>query len=286
MRAICSNVPRLKYLRVPGPYELFYLTLPCRNHLPTSKLVAPPNVLHKLSSPSATGPSTVSSFKAASQKPTTVYRLAGAPPISRRIASYHIPVAAMNSVVHQHHQLAQYRNLQPQPNPALHNGSQPHLNHHTLASQTGIDLSGLEDADPVFHPDLHRLQDASNVQTFRTPHPYDRTLEHHHIHQQHGSPHTPQQHAIHYNVLTPTLGVHPQHSSIGRLQQEEEFYNTPDTNENKSNGHLSTRLVPNPPNLEEWRQRLFEVDEMITLSEDEYVTSVCGLKSVLTLLAS
>lgn len=31
------------------------------------------------------------------------------------------------------------------------------------------------------------------------------------------------------------------------------------------------RLVPDPPNLEYWRQRLFHVDEMITLSEDEYV---------------
>lgn len=31
------------------------------------------------------------------------------------------------------------------------------------------------------------------------------------------------------------------------------------------------RMVPDPPNLEYWRNRLFHVDEMITLSEDEYV---------------
>lgn len=31
------------------------------------------------------------------------------------------------------------------------------------------------------------------------------------------------------------------------------------------------KLVPDPPNVEYWRNRLFLVDEMITLSEDEYV---------------
>lgn len=30
-------------------------------------------------------------------------------------------------------------------------------------------------------------------------------------------------------------------------------------------------LVPNPPNLEAWRQKLFDVNEMITLSEEECV---------------
>lgn len=31
------------------------------------------------------------------------------------------------------------------------------------------------------------------------------------------------------------------------------------------------KLVPDPPELEYWRDRLFHVDEMITLSEEEYV---------------
>lgn len=30
------------------------------------------------------------------------------------------------------------------------------------------------------------------------------------------------------------------------------------------------KLVPNPPDLEYWRDRLFHVDEMITLSEEQY----------------
>lgn len=36
-------------------------------------------------------------------------------------------------------------------------------------------------------------------------------------------------------------------------------------------GQLAPPLVPNPPNLEAWRQRLFDVNEMITLSEEECV---------------
>lgn len=37
------------------------------------------------------------------------------------------------------------------------------------------------------------------------------------------------------------------------------------------NGEKKFRVVPNPPDLEAWRQKLFDVDEMITLSEEEYV---------------
>lgn len=32
------------------------------------------------------------------------------------------------------------------------------------------------------------------------------------------------------------------------------------------------KLIPNPPNLEGWRQRLFDVDEIITLTEDQFQT--------------
>ena len=29
------------------------------------------------------------------------------------------------------------------------------------------------------------------------------------------------------------------------------------------------KLIPNPPNLQEWREKLFHVDEMITLTEEQ-----------------
>lgn len=35
------------------------------------------------------------------------------------------------------------------------------------------------------------------------------------------------------------------------------------------------KLIPNPPDLEYWRNRLFHVDEVITMSEEQYVHSLC-----------
>jgi hypothetical protein len=37
------------------------------------------------------------------------------------------------------------------------------------------------------------------------------------------------------------------------------------------------KVVPNPPHLDYWRDRLFNVDELITLSEDEYADTVLGV---------
>jgi hypothetical protein len=37
----------------------------------------------------------------------------------------------------------------------------------------------------------------------------------------------------------------------------------------RSNGQLSTKIVIDPPNLEEWRNKLFNVDETIVLTHEE-----------------
>jgi len=164
-----------------------------------------------------------------------------------------------------------YRNLQPQASQAIQH-NQHSLGHHTLASQAGLDLSGLDEHDP-FHPDL-RLQDPSG-HPFQTPNPFNRAHTHQSIqHQvQNGSsPHTPHQHngggVGQFGILTAGL----QHNSIGRLQHEEDIFGSPDGSDQNSIGHLSTKIVPDPPNLAEWRQKLFNVDEMITLSKDEFET--------------
>jgi len=170
-----------------------------------------------------------------------------------------------------HQQLpSAYRTLQPQGQGIQH--GQPHLAHHTLGSQSGLDL--IDHNDPVFHQDLRlqdpRLQDP-NGHPFQSPNPFDRNNGHPSMHVQNtGSPHTPQQHdgGGQFGILT----AGPlQHNSIGRLQQEEDLFGSPEGADQKSNGHLSSKIVPDPPNLAEWRQRLFNVDEMITLSEEEYV---------------
>jgi glutathione S-transferase len=162
-----------------------------------------------------------------------------------------------------------YRALQPQAAQAIHHGQQ-HLGH--LPSQAGLDLTSLDDNDPVFHQDL-RLQDP-NGHGFQAPNPFDRNHGHRSMQiQSNGSPHTPHQHtgAGQFGILT-TGPI--QHNSIGRLQQEEDIFGSPDGADQKSNGHLSTKLVVDPPNLDEWRQKLFDVNDVITLSEEEYVLQI------------
>lgn len=90
--------------------------------------------------------------------------------------------------------------------------------------------------------------------------------------QNNSSPHTPHQTSTNNGGQFGILTTGPiQHNSIGRLQQEEDIFASPDGSDQKSNGHLSTKIVVDPPNLAEWRQKLFNVDEIITLSEEEYV---------------
>src|SRR4051794_38842684 len=166
-----------------------------------------------------------------------------------------------------------YRALQPQASQAIQH-NQHSLGHHTLASQAGLDLSALDEHDP-FHTDL-RLQDP-NVHAYQSPNPFNRTHTHQSIQQQvqqqvqnGSSPHTPHQHngsgVGQFGILT-TGSI--QHNSIGRLQQDEDLFGTPDGSDQTSIGHLSTKIVPDPPNLTEWRQKLFNVDDTITLSKDE-----------------
>ena len=195
-------------------------------------------------------------------------------------------VSQMESDSLLHQQLpSAYRSLQPQDQQSINHG--PHLSHahnhahghnhghqhHTLASQGGLDLSGIDEGDPMFHQDL-RLQDP-NSHGFNT-HPFNRNHGHPSMQQQvqvqqNGGPHTPHQHngGGQFGILT-TGPI--QHNSIGRLQQEDNLYGgAPDGGaaSPKGKGHLNTKIVPDPPNLQEWRQKLFAVDEVITLSQEE-----------------
>ncbi|RDL42096.1 Uncharacterized protein BP5553_02075 [Venustampulla echinocandica] len=175
------------------------------------------------------------------------------------------------SVLHQQLPNA-YRSLPLQPEAAqvIQHG-QAHLAHHALPPQAGLDLTGLDDNDPVFHQDL-RMQDP-NSHAYQSPNPFERNHGHRPLHVQNAeSPHTPQQHGNggQFGILT----TNPiQHNSIGRLQQEDDLFGAPEGVDQKSNSHhLSTRIVVDPPDLGEWRQKLFDVNEMITLSEEEFET--------------
>lgn len=196
---------------------------------------------------------------------------------------------SVNSGLHQQISTP-YRQLQPQAEQALQHG-QPHLSHHhTLASQLHPDLSSLvQDDNNSVYPDLRSLQDPNAVHQYPSPNPFERNNGHPQMHVQNtDSPHTPQQQHPgpgQFGILTAGPPLH--HNTIGRLQQslpqdlpqDNDLFGTPDETEQKSTGHHAHKIVPNPPNLDAWREKLFNVDEMITLSEEEYVDNIRIQKS-------
>lgn len=130
---------------------------------------------------------------------------------------------------------------------------------------------------------------------YSTAHHFDRNHVHRPLQvQSNGSPHTPQQQ--HGHSQYGMLGSNPiQHNSISRLQQEDDIFGpgpsgSPGDGAGPSNGspeqkggsHLHTKIVIDPPNLGEWRQKLFDVNEMITLSEEECVVPICQSTGTLT----
>lgn len=81
-----------------------------------------------------------------------------------------------------------------------------------------------------------------------------------------------------FGVLTPP--THPQShllhphlnhdEQLGRLQHELDLRPAPVTDGGTTEGHFSNmKMIPDPPNLDQWRRRLFDVDEVITLTEDQ-----------------
>lgn len=77
-----------------------------------------------------------------------------------------------------------------------------------------------------------------------------------------------------FGVLTshPQVPSQPQshQEAQGRLQNEIDLRPVPIQDGGTTEGHFSNlKLIPNPPHLEEWRKRLFNVDGVIVLTEDE-----------------
>ena len=78
-----------------------------------------------------------------------------------------------------------------------------------------------------------------------------------------------------FGVLTP----HPQHLNQGHSQNggleglSTDLALRPTTGTGgDTDGHFSNmKIIPDPPNLDVWRHRLFDVDDPITLTEEEYV---------------
>ena len=79
------------------------------------------------------------------------------------------------------------------------------------------------------------------------------------------SPHPQQQ----GHLLDPHLSHDEQ---LGRLQHDLDLRPVPATNGGRTDGHFSNmKMIAHPPNLEQWRRRLFDVDEKITLTGEQFV---------------
>jgi hypothetical protein len=70
--------------------------------------------------------------------------------------------------------------------------------------------------------------------------------------------------------------VIPPTSRIGAVRQDETvFASAPvlGSSDGKLHGQLSSKIVVDPPTLDEWRERLFNVDDLIILTHDQYVSA-------------
>lgn len=174
--------------------------------------------------------------------------------------------------------------------------------HSTLISQNGLDPLDSFPFDPQLEnqPDLHQLQqrnpfDNSPFESRPTqpqprfhevrpiaPPPTTQQLNHFNQAGQFGllPRSTPQKNDDSnrggqlFGVLTPrSLASNTPQShneTLGSLQNEIDLRPVPITDGGTTKGHFSNmKTVPNPPNIDEWRQRLFNVDESIALTEDQ-----------------
>ncbi|KAI9756732.1 MAG: hypothetical protein M4579_003733 [Chaenotheca gracillima] len=180
------------------------------------------------------------------------------------LQAIHHPGIQAHQQQHQHHN---------------HHNHQPHHHAHGLGSQLPPELQGLDPSDPN-NAFQQRLQAELGDPTAAQAMPPAGAFDHHpamNSAHQNVPPQTPQhQHnSGPFGVLTPMPNLggpsHPQHRSIDRVQQEPDIFQTPDR-AGKDNGHSDEfKIVPNPPSLAEWRTKLFDVNDTITLSEDECV---------------
>ncbi|KAG9232080.1 hypothetical protein BJ875DRAFT_96377 [Amylocarpus encephaloides] len=195
-----------------------------------------------------------------------------------------------------------YRPLQSSNLPGLQQHDPQHLGQHAIVSQAPLDLTAVDhsinhhvytldqandhghafgNVDPnAFDRGLHpHLEHSSHTPIHDGPSMHDSRQTLHDNHQMvhvanNGNQHAPQ-HAndAQFGLLAPNP---IQHNAIRRLQQDEDLFNpppvAPSSEPKKGGSHLPNKCVPNPPKLEEWRQRLFDVDSVITLSEDEFNT--------------
>ncbi|KAI1325258.1 hypothetical protein F5Y16DRAFT_411517 [Xylariaceae sp. FL0255] len=80
----------------------------------------------------------------------------------------------------------------------------------------------------------------------------------------------------HFGVLAPivtaTQTLHSEDHTFVSPTNTTALGTIPEPSDHRPHGQLVSRIVPNPPNLQAWREKLFYVDDTITLTNDEFET--------------
>ncbi|KAI0899367.1 hypothetical protein F4806DRAFT_492362 [Annulohypoxylon nitens] len=191
-----------------------------------------------------------------------------------------------------------------------HHDHHPSQAHHfrvpSLSSHPNIGLPGLDPADPaVYQQHLQRLHAVPTVPVVQgdfVPHGRDgfdqdpnpaHMLQNTHNQSTSDLHRTPHQH----NAPLPPPSSHsapPAHGQFGILTQnpmtqpnvvpqlppEEDMFpqssqvnsSNPEASEQRPHGQLVNRIVVDPPDLQAWREKLFNVDDTIILTNDQFET--------------
>ncbi|KAL8712202.1 MAG: hypothetical protein Q9225_006992 [Loekoesia sp. 1 TL-2023] len=158
-------------------------------------------------------------------------------------------------------------------NPQLHPG------HPSLSSQIDLDTDPFQFTSPLDHHPHIQLQprvtfdQRPSAQPLRFQELPSNVREPEHVNNDFAR----NGQAGQFGILTP----HPQipnqpqihHEALGRLQNEIDLRPVAVQDGGTTEGHFSDmKIVPNPPDLENWRKKLFEVEDIVTLTEDEFQT--------------
>ncbi|CAJ2513440.1 Uu.00g015590.m01.CDS01 [Anthostomella pinea] len=193
----------------------------------------------------------------------------------------------------------------PSPHPRLHGQPTPHhFRIPTLPSQSNLDLGPLDATEATLEHHLQRLQAIPNMPI--GPSDFGQHHQHHPLQHQplpplpqstsdlQGVPHhralppppplPPPAHSAppthsQFAILTPNLSS-SQPAAIPQILADEDVFAPPphvpssalESSEHKAHGQLVNRIVTNPPDLKAWRERLFNVDDTITLTNDQFET--------------
>ncbi|KAL8884563.1 MAG: hypothetical protein Q9192_006815 [Flavoplaca navasiana] len=156
--------------------------------------------------------------------------------------------------------------------------TQLHHGHPSLTTQNDFDTDPFQFTSPLDHQPQLQLQHRVAFDQ-RTPIPPPRFQE--------LPSNVPGPESIHndftrnstqpgqFGILTPHPQIpnqpHIHHEVLGRLQNEIDLRPVTVQEGGTTEGHFSNlRIIPDPPDLNAWRTKLFEVDDTLTLTEEQF----------------